>query len=353
MPLLSTKLRYLLFPLALFYWGTIFWRNLFYTIGFFVTRRLPVPVVSVGNLSFGGTGKTSLVTYLAEKLHSRGVQVVILSRGYRRKSSGTKLVSDRKSVLVPWEEAGDEPYFMAKALPGIPVVVDEVRYRGGLFAIEKFNPDMIILDDAFQHRAVDRDVDIVLLNSYDPPEAYKLLPYGKLREPWIHLKRADLIFWTKVNLSRPHPALRSKVLHANVPMFTSRAEPDHFLRGLDGSTPSIEKVVGKKVVAFCGIGDPDSFCQLLREIGAEVTHFKAFEDHHVYSEAEVSSLIEIGQNSGVDFFLTTNKDIFKVARWVPENVLVYSVGIQFVPSKKGHEVLMKMCLESLRRRPRD
>lgn len=336
-----------MFPLALFYWGTIFWRNLFYTIGFFVTRRLPVPVISVGNLSVGGTGKTSMVIYLAEKLKMRGVEPVILSRGYRRKTSGTVVVSDRDRVIVPWEEAGDEPYFMAKALSGVPVVVDEVRYRGGLAAIEKFSPDIILLDDAFQHRSLDRDVDIVLLNSNDPPDTYKLLPYGKLREPWVHLRRADLIFWTKVNLKMPHPTLRSKALQAKVPTFYSRAEPGGFMRDVEGNVLPLERVRGEKILAFCGIGDPGSFQRLLQSVGMDVSDFVVLEDHHVYSAEEATALMEKAKACGAHLMVTTDKDIFKVAQWTGENIPLYSLGIDFIPSPEGEQALWKRITERL------
>ena len=192
-PSLSGKSRYLLFPLALFYWGAVLWRNLFYTIGFFVTRRLPVPVISVGNLTVGGTGKTPAVIYLAQKLQENGFKPAVLSRGYGRNTTGTVVVSDGSKSLGGYEEGGDEPYLMANRLSGIPVVVDELRYRGGCFIVENFHPDVILLDDAFQHRALARDLDIVLLNSQDSPEAYKMLPYGKLREPPFHLRRADVL----------------------------------------------------------------------------------------------------------------------------------------------------------------
>ncbi|MEE9167791.1 MAG: tetraacyldisaccharide 4'-kinase [Candidatus Neomarinimicrobiota bacterium] len=348
MPRLSTKLRYLLLPLALFYWGTIFWRNLFYSIGFFVTRRLPVPVISVGNLSVGGTGKTSMVIYLAEKLQLQGVAPVIVSRGYRRKTSGTGLVSDGKKVMLSWQEAGDEPYFMANVLSGVPIVVDEVRYRGAVFAIERFNPDVIVLDDAFQHRSLDRDIDIVLLNSNDPLETYKLLPYGKLREPWNHLRRADLIFWTKANLKPPHPTLHSKVLQTKVPTFACRVEPDPFLRSANGQTVPLDALKGKKTVAFCGIGDPDSFRHLLQRAGAQIVHFKAFADHHVYTRRDLENLTDTGEKEGVDLLVTTEKDIFKVVKWVARDVRLYALQISFVPSPEGEKALLTHIEQELR-----
>ena len=350
MTLLSTKARYLLFPLALFYWGVIFWRNLFYTIGFFVTRRLPVSVISVGNISVGGTGKTSMVIYLAQELQKRGLKIAIVSRGYRRKTTGTKLVTDGNRVSLPWEESGDEPYLMAHRLTGIPIVVDENRYRGGLYVVENFTPDIILLDDAFQHRSINRNLDIVLLNSNDPPDAYKLLPYGKLREPWYHLRRADLIFWTKSNLKRPHPTLQNKIPHTGFPALTSRLEPDRFLRDGDHNSLSLDHLKGKRVLAFCGIADPESFLWLLRKVGAETVYFKPFEDHYMYNEEDMRRLVEEGEKRGANLFITTEKDLFKVTKWMPEQVTLYSIGVQFIPSKEGEKVLMDTCLK-LRRRP--
>jgi len=329
--------------LALFYWGVIFWRNLFYTVGFFVTHRLPASVISIGNLSVGGTGKTSMVIYLAQKLQKEGLKIAIISRGYRRKTSGTMLVSDGEKVLLPWEESGDEPYLMAKRLPGIPIVVDEYRYRGGLYVIKNFNPDIILLDDAFQHRSLDRNLNIVLLNSYDTPDAFKLLPYGKLREPWFHLRRADLIFWTKINLKKPSPTLQNKIPYTKVPVLSSRMEPDHFLRDVSQNSVSLNVIKGKKILAFSGIADPESFRWLLQEVGAELVHFEIFEDHHTYTEEEVRTLIKEGNRCGAELLVTTDKDIFKVTTWVPDHVMMYSIGVVFVPTKEGYQTLMDRC----------
>ena len=349
MPLLSARTRFLLFPLALFYWGAIFWRNLFYSVGFFVTHRLPVPVISVGNLSVGGTGKTSTVIYLARELQQKGLKVVIISRGYKRKSSGTVLVSDGERTVSSWEEAGDEPFLMANRLPGIPVVTDEVRYRGGIFAMEKYSPQIILLDDAFQHRSLDRDIDIVLLNSQDPPDTYKLLPYGKLREPWFHLRRAQIVFWTKVNMSSLDPVLRMKVARANVPAFTSKMEADELVHDVEGNGLPLEKIKGQKTFAFCGIADPDSFRWLLGEVGLDVVGFRVFNDHHLYSKKDVESIVDAGTAAGADIFITTDKDIFKVADWAPTEAPVYSLGVHVVLSEEGEIALWQLLRAELKR----
>ena len=195
------KFRFILLPLALFYRATIFWRNVLYNYKFFISRKLPTRIISVGNITTGGTGKTPAVIYLAQKLLQKGTTVAILSRGYGRKTAGTQLVTDGEKSVDDWRNFGDEATLMAQKLKSVPIVVDENRYRGGLFLIDKFKPDIIILDDGFQHRSLERNCDIVLLNSQDQPADHKMIPYGNLREPCRHLTRADALILTKTNLT--------------------------------------------------------------------------------------------------------------------------------------------------------
>lgn len=353
MPSLSPRLRYLLFPLALFYWAMIFWRNLFYAVGFFVSRRLPVPVISVGNLSVGGTGKTPAVIYLARKLIQKGYRVAVVSRGYRRESTGTLVVSDGETIHASERAAGDEPYLTAMKVPRAVVIVDEVRYRGSMEAAGRFKPDVIILDDAFQHRALERDVDIVLLNSQDPPEAFKLLPYGKLREPWIHLRRADIIFWTKANLMSPdgtkgpHPTLFERAAQWGVPTFTSSIQPGRLFRVRPERTMSASNLREKNVFAFCGIADPVSFRQIIQHCGGRIVGFEVFDDHHRYTETEVKNLVAKGESLGAGLVITTEKDLFKVRPWVPEEVPLYCLEIEFVPSEEGEKALWVLVEEKM------
>ena len=144
--------RYLLSPLVLLYWGLVFWRNLFYELGFFIVQKVNCKVLSIGNLTLGGTGKTPMVVFFAIYLISLGKKVAILSRGYGRVTKGMVLVSKGDgNILCPWQDCGDEPYMIANKLKEVPVLVDENRYRGGLYLTENFNPDIIIMDDGFQH----------------------------------------------------------------------------------------------------------------------------------------------------------------------------------------------------------
>ncbi len=342
MSLPEGKAKFLLFPLALFYWGVVFWRNLFYTIGFFVIRRVPALTISVGNLSVGGTGKTPAVIYIARLLSSKKLKVVIVSRGYRRKSSGTLVVSDGRKIKAGWKMSGDEPFLIARKLFGVPIVVDENRYRGSLYAVEKFSADIILLDDAFQHRSLERDIDIVLLNSNDPPEAYKLIPYGKLREPWFHLRRADIIFWSKTNLVEPDPNIRRKVLQSNVPAYFSKMENHNQLVSMNGKEIPTRTVKGKKAFIFCGVGDPISFKRSVENTGVKIVGFKIFEDHHNYNKEELKEILLLSDKNGADYLITTEKDIVKINNWISTDAALFSLEINFIPSKEGNRALIQL-----------
>lgn len=335
-------MRYPLFPLALLYWGVIFWRNLFYTIGFFVTHRLPCKVISVGNLSLGGTGKTPAVIYLAELLAAGGRNVAILSRGYGRTTSGTQLVSDGSILAEDWRTVGDEPLLIARRLPGVPVVVDENRYRGGLYLVEKFKPSVIIMDDAFQHRRLERDLDIVLLNARDKVADHKLFPYGRLREPWFHLRRARIIFWTKTNLATPPILLRARLNRLPVPNFTSTVTVE---KQLDGSVADLKigDLNGKKVLAVSGLGDPAGFEATIAETGARIAGHLRYPDHHDYSTAEFNDIKNEFDKTGAELVLTTEKDMLKLTALADVTALpLASLVIGFHPSTGGEQALLRL-----------
>ena len=186
-------MKSLLLPFSWLFRVGVRLRNMAFDHAWLITRELPCPVISVGNLTVGGTGKTPMVIYLAEKIQKMGFKPAILSRGYRRKGKGTTIVSDGRKPPLDYTESGDEPALMAQRLPKIPIVVDEIRFRGGTHLVRKFDPDVVILDDGFQHRWLHRDLDIVLMDAASPFSDGKMLPAGRLREPPKNLKRADLV----------------------------------------------------------------------------------------------------------------------------------------------------------------
>ena len=188
----------LMVPFSFLYGTAVALRNWLYNRGIKVSHRLDCRVISVGNLSVGGTGKTPMVECFARRLHGDGRGVAILSRGYRGKGKGTVIVSDGVNLLVDDRYAGDEPYLLASRLRSVPVIVNRDRVKGAEKALHRFHSKYLILDDGFQYRRLQRDLDVVLVDFQSSPQ--RLLPAGPLREPWRNLRRADLIFLTKCPL---------------------------------------------------------------------------------------------------------------------------------------------------------
>ena len=333
--------RIFLFPLALFYWGLMFWRNLFYNIGVFVSHSLPCKVISIGNMTTGGTGKTPAVIYFAKLLKKNGKRVAVLSRGYGRSTTGTIVVSTGDYNIKNWQLVGDEPALLAEKLPDIPLVVDENRYRGGFYITKHFNPDVIILDDGFQHRTLDRDLDIVLLNSNQSGIAYKLLPYGLLREPWYHLKRADITILTKNNIKRPSHFIYNKLKSLKIVSYNSKIMPSESLIGTKGNIILVNAMQNERTIAVSGIGDPSGFELLLKKLCLNVLDHISFDDHHHYDKADLKIIKTIMEKQGARFIITTEKDLIKL-RTIKHEICkkIYALPIQFSLSKKGQRAIL-------------
>lgn len=332
-------LKIFLFPLALFYRAMVFWRNFFYNIGFFVSKSLSCKIISVGNISVGGTGKTPAVIFLANLLDNHGKRTAVLTRGYKRKSRGTIVVSDGQGHIASVSEAGDEPVFMANKINHIPIVADENRVRGGTFLIDNFNPDIIIMDDGFQHRAIDRDLDIVLINSQSKTSDNHLLPYGLLREPKSQLKRADLIFLTKTNLGETVSPLAQ---NSDLNMFKSIMIPKQSITDAAGNKKMLESLSGINVFAFSGIGDPESFHSLIADTGANIVGKEIKPDHFHYSENDISKIQQKAGALRADCIVTTEKDLVKVKKIDVGGIPILAVGISFQPEEAGLKKLLQL-----------
>jgi tetraacyldisaccharide 4'-kinase len=268
-------------PLTGLYGSVTALRNTLFDRGVLSSRRLEQPVVSVGNLSVGGSGKTPFVIALGELLKTREIRFDVLSRGYGRKTRGVLVVeSDGKA-----SDFGDEPLLIARRL-GVPVIVGESRYDAGQLAEQKFQPQLHILDDGFQHRSLARDFDIVLMTENDLGD--RLLPLGRMREPLSSLARADAIVLPP-GLAVDHPALQQK------PVW-------HIERELLLPKPPSRPVV------FCGIAQPVQFFAQVRAVGISPAAEMIFRDHHAYSLHDIQALIRECRDSRADGFLTTEKD---------------------------------------------
>ncbi len=341
------RLRPLLWPVAMLYWGVSWWRNLFYRIGFFISRRAAVPVVSIGNLSVGGTGKTPATIYVAGLLLDLGYRVGVLSRGYRRESTGTLLVADSKRILATVAESGDEPLLLARRLPGAPVVVDEDRFRGAAFMVQSCPVEVIVLDDGFQHRGLERDCDLVLLDATAPRSAYRIFPYGSLRESVAGLRRADLVLWTRTELSSPPDALVDRLVEYDVLQVTSRMEAQAQLQAV-GAGPDLtaKELRERHIVAFCGVAQPHTFYHALMKLGLEPEEVRYFPDHHRYSATDLAQLAALAVDEGW-VLITTEKDAVKLPPDFTALQRVYALRVELVLDEAQRERLVEVLLAKL------
>jgi tetraacyldisaccharide 4'-kinase len=300
-------------PLSLLYGAVTRTRLSLYRRGTFQTTKLERPVISVGNITTGGTGKTPLVEWVARTVAAAGKKVCILTRGYGRKDPHLQvIVSDGYGVLASPSEAGDEPYLLATKLTGLASVVSSSdRIAAGREAIKDFGAECFVLDDGFQHLRLARDLNIVTIDATNPWGGGSLLPYGRLRESTEGLSRADCIVLTRCNLVDNVDALRQEILRltGDRPIFEShmrgvRVSP--LKNGSNGLTPPA------RVAAFCAVGNPSSFFANLRQAGYELALEKSFPDHHVYSQDEIDSLIQSAKETGAESLITTAKDAVKL-----------------------------------------
>jgi tetraacyldisaccharide 4'-kinase len=278
-------------PLSVVYSGVVGMRNALYERGFLRSRRLRGPVISVGNLSTGGSGKTPFVILLGELLKARRVRFDVLSRGYGRKSRGVMLVDPGG---LP-QQFGDEPLLIARRLQ-VPVIVGEDRYEAGCLAESRFGSQMHLLDDGFQHRALFRDFDIVLVTPEDARD--HLLPAGRLREPLSGLRRADAVVLTRGASADSFPVAANIVWKVR--------------RGI--STNAI--AIATRPVVFCGIARPQNFLLQLRTAGIDPAAEAFFRDHHSYTENDVRELLQLRERSEAGGFVTTEKDAVNLGGYI-------------------------------------
>ena len=306
-----------------------------YRSGLVAQEDLPGAVVSIGNISVGGTGKTPMTILVAQWAQAKGYNVCVLSRGYGGRHRGEVLeVSDGDQVKASWKECGDEPYLIAKKVPGVAVVVSRKRYLGGIYAAKKFGSDFFILDDGFQHLGLKRDLDIVLLDASMPFGNGHLLPLGTLREPPSLLTRAHALVLSRFiedgTCQRIERELAGKF--PATPMFKSIHRPEKLIFPVSQASFDPSCMSGKKVAAFAGIGNPTSFQNTLALLGARVLRFTRFPDHHVYQRDEIEALAREAKASGAEMLLTTEKDWIRIGSEfqsdIPFGCLVIAIEIE-------------------------
>ena len=302
-------------PLGVLYGAITRARKAAYRNGLFTVYRLPAPVVSIGNVTTGGTGKTPLVEWVCRVLAKDGSKVCVLTRGYGRVNPETQVVvSDASRILVGERQAGDEPFLLAGKLIGVAAVIANAdRVAAGHWAIRNLGTNAFVLDDAFQHLRIARDVDIVTIDATNPWGDGELLPHGRLREDIDGLSRAHCVVITRAEQVESVEDLRTYIQkYTSAPVFTSRMVTAS-LQTIHGEPVDQNTLTSTSLAAFCGIGNPASFFTHLECAGAHVLLSHAYADHHVYQQNEIDRLIEKAKAAGATALVTTAKDAVKLS----------------------------------------
>jgi tetraacyldisaccharide 4'-kinase len=321
----------------------------------FRDQRLGVPVVVVGNLTVGGTGKTPIVEKFARSLAQRGRHVAILSRGYKSRAEPAhrrlwrwishgedpppKIVSDGQNVLLDSAEAGDEPFMLARNLPGVVVLVGKNRVKAGQYAIRKFGSDILLLDDGFQYLSLRGQHNVLLVDKTNPFGNRHLLPRGILREPVRHLRRASYVFITKSD-GRADGELRETIrqFHPEVEVIECTHRPT-YLQSINngGQRRPLEDLRGRRVAAFCGIAMPESFEKILRELGAEIVCKKRFLDHHRFTPEDLERFFSRAVEAQADFIVTTEKDAVRLSADLVSTIPLYYLRLEIEILSGDHD----------------
>ncbi len=338
----------LLFVISRFYRAVVQFRMWLYDKRIIRNRAIGCLVVSIGNLSCGGTGKTPVVEVFAKTLSHKGRKVAVLSRGYRSKQRSLwvkmtqkfsskkmevppKVVSDGKNLLLDSAYAGDEPYMLANNLTDVVVLVDKDRVKAGLYAIDEFGTDTLIMDDGFQYMSLKPHINIVLVDSTDPFGNHHVLPRGILREPVKNIRRADYVFLTKSTggnhlrhlkaFIRRHNRRAEIIECCHKPMYLEKVYKK-------GEREPLEMLKGKRVAALSAIAVPESFEAFVRQLGGNIVEAQHFADHHRFTQQEIIDFINRAKKSNAEMIITTEKDAVRMPRLERQDIPVYFMRVE-------------------------
>jgi tetraacyldisaccharide 4'-kinase len=286
-------------------------RAAFYESKLFETRSLNTPVISVGNLTVGGAGKTPCVAFIARFLGDEGYEVAVLSRGYKRESSGRVEVSNGREILCGPNESGDEPFLLASLCPGARVVVDHDRYAAGKWLEDRERISVFVLDDGYQHLRLARDLNLLLIDASEPLDQAKMVPFGRLREPITAMRRADAVIVTRSDQPFDRPALERAVgrfARADTPVFYAYHKMTELIGLAGGGDADPADFAPKRVAAVSGVARPDRFVADLQRLGMEIALRRDFDDHHRYTHEELSEILERAREARAQAVIMTEKD---------------------------------------------
>ena len=333
-----------LYAISRFYGVGLKLRELGYRRKIMPSHQLPCKVICVGNITMGGTGKTPMTIYVARAVMQMGFKIAVVSRGYRggaERQGG--IVSDGSLIQMEPQMAGDEPYMMACSLSDIPVIVGQNRFAAGMLAYENFGPDVIVLDDGFQHLKLKRDIDLVLLDHAQPFGNGYLLPRGTLREPIYSLARSHACILTRYRTGRGNTAaaymeMIKKYAPQN-PLFASAHDPYFYqiksgepitVQGIAGrqSYPGSDRLPKQSVFGFSGLARNIDFQNTVRDLGFRAKGYLEFSDHHQYTKQDLIDIQSRAKNSGVGLLITTEKDLVRLSPLNPFPMDLIAVGLK-------------------------
>lgn len=350
----SNLIRKLIYFPAKLYELVIRIRVILYEHNYLQSKELSKTVISIGNITLGGTGKTPLVEYIAKYLSDENLETAIVSRGYKRKDRSKKIlvVSDGKKTLASIEEAGDEPFMLAEKLKGVKILVGSNRFESGKLAIEKLSCDVILLDDGFQHLKLKRDLDIVVIDATDPFSNGEVVPRGRLREPLYGLKRAQMVIVTRSDnyLNRDLIFNVLSNLELNVPVIY--AYHDFVgLRELFTNKPApIRKLINAKVAVVCALGNPKVFLDDLAHYQAKIISKHIFIDHHPYQQSDIDQIISQAKALGADFIVTTEKDAVKLKPFSFDlPIYIVEIKVDFEDEVRLKSILLRAVMGKLKK----
>jgi tetraacyldisaccharide 4'-kinase len=308
-------------------------------------KRLDAVVISVGNITLGGTGKTPMVARIASYIKSEDHSVAILTRGYGRKSSGMRALNAGRASLSggannkagdaaeanSYREFGDEPLMLARALPDVPVVINKDRSEGGQWAINELGAEVLVLDDAYQHLALARDLNILVIDATDPFGGFEMVPFGRLREPLYGIKRADAVIITRAD--RPFDQAQTNAI---IKHFCGDKTPVMYVCSLIARLRHIEtgeayetnEFIGWNAALMCGIGNPHAFADDIIQVGINIVSENFFPDHHPFTQEDLDRATRAAQDARADLIVTTEKDAVRLEGLKQGAIPIYAAQLE-------------------------
>lgn len=333
----------LLSVLSAIYRAVVYLRRILYELHILRRKRISCRVISIGNLTLGGTGKTPTVIQVANELKKNSRRPVVVSRGYGRKNDREIIeVSDGRSVLVDARTGGDEPVMIGTKLAGVPIVVGRKRYQAALLALERFGPDVVVLDDGFQHIQLARDIDIVLLDAGNPFGNGRLFPAGVLREPMSALHRAHAVLITKTETTADVEKLKETIRqYTQARIFTSRQVPVDLIDYHSTKRRPLSGLRGAKVLALSGIARPESFIGMLASLGADVAAACSYPDHFDFQNSDMATVYQKAADENISMIITTEKDAIRLQQLHVEGVWALRIELVVAESDEWNALLLE------------